>query len=213
MKLFCVGLHKTGTTSLKTALEAEGFKVADYFGIEDPDIGKTGLQQALSMVDEYDAFQDDPWYLYYREFHSKYPDAKFVLTTRDSEAWYQSCARHFGASHPNQVRKVFYGGDCDDPLVDKELWIRRKEKHEREVREYFSDFPESYLEMDITKGDDWAQLGPFIGHAPKKKSFPKTNTALQRRHHELYMQYKDAKGLKRFVLRLLMKIVRELDKS
>lgn len=211
MKLFCLGLHKTGTSSLKIALENEGFRVADFFGVKDPDIGRTGLQDALAMVPEYDAFQDDPWHIYYREFHRKVPDARFVLLTRDSGKWYNSCLRHFGGK-TNEVRKLVYGADKSDPTGNREHWICCKEEHERKVREYFSAYPDIFLEMDVTQGDGWDKLGPFIGHKPRSTRFPKANSVFQRKHHALWLKFDQSKGLKRLYYRSLMRILRELDK-
>ena len=37
-KVFCIGFHKTGTTSLETALTKLGYKVTGCFGTKDPDI-------------------------------------------------------------------------------------------------------------------------------------------------------------------------------
>jgi hypothetical protein len=64
MKLFCLGLHKTGTSSLKTALEAEGFRVASPFGMNDPMISTNALPKAMGLIHQFDALQDDPWYLF-----------------------------------------------------------------------------------------------------------------------------------------------------
>ena len=37
-KVFCIGFHKTGTTSLELALKQLGFRVTGSFGTKDPDI-------------------------------------------------------------------------------------------------------------------------------------------------------------------------------
>ena len=47
------------------------------------------------LYDNVDAVVDAPTYLFWRQLATAYPDAKFVLTTRDREAWFQSAAAYF----------------------------------------------------------------------------------------------------------------------
>ena len=39
-KVFCIGAHKTGTTSLEVALRKLGYRVRGSFGTKDPDIAR-----------------------------------------------------------------------------------------------------------------------------------------------------------------------------
>lgn len=211
-KIFVVGLHKTGTTSLKRALKDAGYKVARPFGMRDKELKTNGLTNALSQIDDYDAFQDDPWYLYYQFFHENIRDAKFILTTRKSSLWYKSALKHFGGDDGNEARKLFYGDKFSDPTGNRDLWISRKERHEKEVREYFCRYPNVFLEMNIAEGDNWRKLGPFIGYTPQSLSFPKVNTSTQRAHHDLWNLYTQSSGVKKFELRLKMKLLRTIDR-
>jgi hypothetical protein len=49
-KVFCIGFHKTGTTSLRVALELLGYRVTGPNGVQDPDIGKNVHELAYSLV-------------------------------------------------------------------------------------------------------------------------------------------------------------------
>ena len=60
-KVFCIGFHKPGTTSLGAALANLGYRVAGAAGISDPNIEKNVLPMAYDLVEKYDAFQDNPW--------------------------------------------------------------------------------------------------------------------------------------------------------
>ena len=210
-KIICVGLHKTATSSLDAALSKVGYKVAGYYGINDPNIANSALSQGIQILQDKDAAQDDPWYLIYRELDTAFPHAKFILTTRNSAKWIKSCKQHFGGSR-NEVRRWFYGDGKDDPIGNEEHWIKTKEKHEADVREYFRQRPESFIEMDITAGDDWDKLGPFLG-IDKKGPFPKTNTVSQRIHHELWENLSKSVGIKRLFYRGCMRLVREFDRN
>jgi hypothetical protein len=210
-KIICVGLHKTATSSLDTALSNVGYKVAGYYGINDPNIASSALSQGVGILQDKDAAQDDPWYLIYKELDAAFPQSKFILTTRNSAKWIKSCQQHFGGSH-NEVRRWFYGEGKDDPIGNEDHWIKVKERHETEVREYFRHRPESFIEIDITAGDDWDKLGPFLG-IEKRGAFSKTNTASQRLHHELWKKYSKAHGVEMVFYRLWMRMVREFDKK
>ena len=146
----------------------------------------------------------------YKELDLKFPGSKFILTTRDSKKWYKSALKHFGCS-TNEVRKWFYGDGNDDPVGHEEIWIARKEKHENEVREYFQQRPDDFLEMDFSKGDGWDQLGPFLG-VSNKGAFPKANSAIGRTQHKVWERYDKSKGINKILYRLILRIIRELNR-
>ncbi|MEN0001807.1 MAG: sulfotransferase, partial [Pseudomonadota bacterium] len=95
-KVFGIGLHKTGTSSLAKALKLLGYKVTGPNGTRDADIAETYIRNAAKISSRFDAFQDNPWPLLYRQMDAMWPGAKFILTTRDSEAWIVSQVKHFG---------------------------------------------------------------------------------------------------------------------
>jgi len=70
-KVFCIGFHKTGTTSLNVALNTLGYRVTGPNGVNDPDIAKNVLRMADDLVKRYDAFQDNPWPIIYKELDAK----------------------------------------------------------------------------------------------------------------------------------------------
>ena len=58
-KVFCIGAHKTGTTSLEVALKKLGYRVCGSFGTKDPDIASKVHEMAYELVEKYDAFEDN----------------------------------------------------------------------------------------------------------------------------------------------------------
>ena len=50
-KVFCIGFHKTGTTSLELALIKLGYRVTGSFGTKDPDLAGKVHAMAYAMVD------------------------------------------------------------------------------------------------------------------------------------------------------------------
>ena len=66
-KIFCIGFHKTGTTSLGSALALLGYRLAGAIGTRDPDIAQNVLTRARRIVPNYDAFEDIPWPIIFRD--------------------------------------------------------------------------------------------------------------------------------------------------
>ena len=89
-KIFGIGFHKTGTTSLGEALKVLGYNVTGPNWINQGNIGRTHLARCRALSHDFDAFQDNPWPLVYREMDAMWPDAKFILTMRDSQKWIES---------------------------------------------------------------------------------------------------------------------------
>lgn len=97
-KVFCIGRNKTGTTSMAALLEHYGFRVGPQREVERLllDLGWTPGARLWEFVESHEAFQDVPfsssWLL--PELFARYPEARYVLTTRDPEAWYASLKNH-----------------------------------------------------------------------------------------------------------------------
>ena len=98
MKLINVGLARTGTTSLKAALEILGYgpiyhtfdlftnaKHMDFWG---------GAYEGkpVDWRDFYADYEvaDWPAGLFYKEIIAAHPEAKVMITVRDPESWYES---------------------------------------------------------------------------------------------------------------------------
>jgi len=159
-KVFGIGFHKTGTSSLGHALEFLGYRVAGPFGVHAPDIAATALERAHSMVPDFDAFQDNPWPLLFRELDERYPGSRFVLTQRETGAWLNSAVAHFGR-HCTPMREWIYGVGC--PAGNEQLYARVFDAHNAAVREHFAERPGDLLELDVTRGQGWPELCAFLG--------------------------------------------------
>lgn len=173
-KVFCIGFHKTGTTSLKIALDMLGYRVTGPNGTKDPQISEKVHAMADALVEKYDAFQDNPWPVLYREMDEKYPHSKFILTMRSSESWIRSQVRDFGLRE-TPMRKWIYGVGC--PEGNEDVFIARYERHNREVLDYFNDRADDLLILDLPKGHGWPELCGFLGIDVPDKLFPHANKA------------------------------------
>ena len=176
-KVFGIGFHKTGTKSLALALRRLGYRVTGSNDVYNPNIARDVQALVRRLVTEYDAFQDNPWPILYRELDRDYPGSKFILTLRPTEKWIGSVARHFGAES-TPMRKWIYGVGA--PKGNEEIYVERYERHNREVREYFRERPGDLLVLRITEGEGWEKLCPFLGKPVPNMEFPHENRAADR---------------------------------
>lgn len=177
-KVFCIGFHKTGTTSLGAALEILGFRVTGPNGVFDPEIASNAYSMACELVGLYDAFQDNPWPLLYKEMDELCPGSKFILTVRDSSSWVTSQVKHFGRRE-TPMRRWIYGPGC--PMGNESVYVRRYEEHNEGVVRYFRDRPLDLLVMNLSKGDGWEELCRFLGKEVPGVPFPHMNKSSERR--------------------------------
>ena len=100
-KIFCLSFHKTGTTSFHRFMAANG--LASIHGAQwlnggnyQPflEAGKDDRERVAKFLEQflehYEAFSDTPYNAIYPQLARKYPDAFFVLVTRDLESWWNS---------------------------------------------------------------------------------------------------------------------------
>ena len=121
-KVFGIGIQKTGTSSIKRALRQLGYRVATALGVHDPHIARDVYDLAFGLLDRYDAFQDNPWAILYKELDEWCPGSKFILTVRPAEKWIQSVVHHFGGSSTPMREWIYRVGD---PIGNEKIYIQR----------------------------------------------------------------------------------------
>jgi hypothetical protein len=114
LKVIGTGMGRTGTHSLKMALEQLGFTkcyhMVELFNnpaglscFEKAEAGEAADWDTLFLG--YTSAVDYPVARYYKQLIVKYPEAKIVHTMRDPESWYKSCVQTiFWASKPSPAR-------------------------------------------------------------------------------------------------------------
>lgn len=181
-KVFCIGYHKTGTTSLFSALTTLGYRVTGTVGhkLSGEDLAKNGAALCIKTMENFDAAEDMPWPHFFRELDETYPASKFILTMREPEAWYQSINNHFGHQE-TELNAFAYGRDFSKAKDNKDHWIKTFENHNRDVRDYFAGRPNDLLEMTLGNGDEWHKLCEFLECNVPDLPFPVKNTSNVRR--------------------------------
>jgi hypothetical protein len=191
------GLGRTGTLSLKAALEELGFAKC-YHMVEvfaRPDDARTWDAAVRGEPVDWDrlfagyrATVDVPSCLFYRELMERYPEAKVVLTVRDPERWYDSTRQtiyYARAAFPgwaaalNPRMRAFrrmidrlWDRMFRDRFEDRAFAIEVFNRHNEQVRRNVP--ADRLLVYEVSQG--WDPLCAFLGvTVPEGKPFPHLN--------------------------------------
>jgi hypothetical protein len=190
VKVIGAGFGRTGTLSLKAALERLGFGPC-YHMVELLDHPEHGPLWTAALHGEaidweellgrYESATDWPACTFWRELAGRYPEAKVVLTVRDSERWWTSIdstlfamsrAGELPATQPvAEIGQLVMGAAFDGLTTDREHVIRRFEEHNERVRQGIP--PERLLVFQVSEG--WGPLCGFLGADVPDEPFPHLN--------------------------------------
>ncbi len=175
-KIVGIGFHKTGTSSLRSALEILGFKVlGDRIDLAD-DIKNDNFINIFNLIKKYDAFEDNPWAVIYKEIDINFPNSKYILTIRNEKNWIKSIVSHFGNSS-TPMRELIYGDGNGDPIGKEILYVKKYQEHIKEVKEYFKKRPDDLLVLSFENGDGWNEICEFLSCEVPEIDFPHVNKA------------------------------------
>lgn len=186
MKVFGIGLNKTGTSTLGEAGRLMGLRVATW----DPALFRETIveqkrDRLQRTIGANDLFNDFPYPLLYRELDADYPGARFVLTRRASpEAWLKSIKAHaMRASPSSRTHEIVYGRRF--PHGAEETYLNYYERHLREVREHFAGRDKDFLEICWEGEADWSRLATFLGVAAPSAPIAAANASAGKRVNPL----------------------------
>ena len=190
------GFGRTGTASLKRALEMLGFGPCHHMEevMTNPDqVAHWQAYVAGEPVDWDEVFEgyraqvDWPGAHVWRELAAAYPDAKVIHSVRPEEVWWTSFSSTIGRmfvgykemSLPDHVKAMMDAMDIaiiNDTLggdpTDKQRALAAYRRRTEEVRAAIP--PERLLIFDVTEG--WAPLCTFLGVPVPNEPFPRVNS-------------------------------------
>ncbi len=197
LQVIGAGFGRTGTQSLKVALEELGF--GKCYHMQDVmknhghltrwvEIMEGGKADWDSLFNGYQSGADWPLAAYYKELMVAYPDAKVILTVRDPERWYESLSttlyqvdkkfsKYFQFIPPmnrffKAMKKVIWVGIFHNRLEDKAYAIEVFNNHIEEVKRTVP--KERLLIFEARQG--WEPLCAFLGvPVPTHRPFPHIN--------------------------------------
>ncbi len=119
IKIIGAGLPRTGTNTLREALEILGFSKTYHMKhlLVHPEdlhywatLKATGTTDWDALYNGYEASVDFPCYPWYKEHMKQYPDAKVILSTRPFEKWYTSYhSTIWKAQNPPEAERLAMG--------------------------------------------------------------------------------------------------------
>ncbi|GAA4244680.1 sulfotransferase [Winogradskyella damuponensis] len=194
-KIFCISFQRTGTTSVGQFFKDFGFRVASY------DTNRSNNWSVKRFLGDYESifnskefrnyqvFEDNPWWEvdFYKVLYYRFPDAKFILFTRDADKWFNSMMSHsngktlgntFRHSSIYNRKEEFYETFSDkhfyeairktDNLLDINETHRTHYKNvynlrNKEIVDFFNAIsPNSLFTAQLEDTDKWKKLGAFF---------------------------------------------------
>lgn len=188
LQVIGAGFGRTGTLSLKTALEQLGlpcYHMVECFP-QGPEHWRL-WEQALageadwdSIFEGFEATVDFPACTSFQRLAEFYPDAKVILTLRDPKAWYQSTQdtifspdwiAYLPDSPAGAYMKATINDYFDNRMHDESFLIQRFEEHTAAVK---AGIPaDRLLVYEVKEG--WGPLCQFLGLPVPEDAFPRVN--------------------------------------
>jgi len=193
VRVIGAGFGRTGTFSLKAALEQLGYGPCYHMSelFRQPD--RAPLWEAAArgepgdwdeLLRGYAATVDWPGSAFYAELMEKYPDAPVILTLRDPESWYESVTNTIRRSprpHPAGVdanpvsranRSIIWQGIFEGAFEDRGRTISLYKQH---VDEVVDRVPRDRLLL-FQPAEGWEPLCRSLGvDVPVGRAFPHLN--------------------------------------
>ena len=181
-RIFGIGMHKTATTSLHTALGILGFESGHWRSAHwAKAIWEEMMTAGRSMTVERDyALSDLPIPILFQQLDKGYPGSKFILTVRSESSWLRSIRNHWNPEYnkfrhtwntdpfSHKVHKLVYG----QKGFNEEIFLARYKRHNAEVKDYFKNRPSDLLIMDTEAGAGWKELCRFLNCGVPSVQYP-----------------------------------------
>ena len=200
-KIFCIGSGKTGTTSVEKALLDLGYELGNQAKGEMllNEYINRNFKAIVDFSKTAEAFQDAPFCFQhtYMALDQYFPNAKFILTERDSDTqWYQSLVsfhtKLFGQGervptwedlnlatyrfkgYVAEVRRKIFGiSELENPYDENKL-KHYYNTHNASVKDYFKN-KSNLLVLNVSDDNSYLKLCEFIGRKPLYNKFPWEN--------------------------------------
>lgn len=180
LTLFNVGMPRTGTLSLAMALRTLGYNclhhAPDRIDLLQPD------RRGFREYDDVDAVTDAPAMFFFRAISDAYPECrKWILTKRPAEAWMQSVLWHWSQiwrtgdvelwRYTRRLTMLMFGTEDPEPFY----FQRQYKIHNEAVVYEAAKRGIELLEIDLTAGEGWDKLCPFLDRPIPDAPFPWEN--------------------------------------
>ncbi|HVA55713.1 MAG TPA: sulfotransferase [Gammaproteobacteria bacterium] len=189
LKIIGAGMGRTGTASLKVALETLGIGRCYHMTevLKNPGYTKDWINAAEGNADwdkifsGYSASVDNPGCNYWKELAAYYPEAKVILTVRNANKWFDSTNE--------TIHSVEFAGFMKNSpfgeMIQKTMWDRMENR--MQDRGYMVEFFNSHSAKIIGSisaerllvyqvSDGWKPLCEFLDVPVPNMDFPRINS-------------------------------------
>jgi hypothetical protein len=201
-KVFCIGLNKTGTTTLEQVFRDFGYKVDKQSKAHQLmyQYEERNFSAIIDHCRNSEFFQDSPFSMKYTYMflQDAFPESKFILTLRDdAEEWYSSLVRfHTKKFSQNKLRpptseelklarrpggRTVYDNlkmrfnTPDEDIYKKEILLNYYNSHLDEVDDFFRPIQDRLLKLNIKDHGSYLKLCDYLGEKPLYEDFPWLN--------------------------------------
>ena len=205
IRVIGAGFGRTGTASLRDALEILGFEKCYHMknvyknGDEKKWLRKVEGENVSwdELLDGCSAGVDWPVAAYYEELAECYPDAKVILTIRDPDSWYRSMSKTiYPMSHLIPIWRSWFSSNVKArvDLLNKLIWdgtFHGRFNDADYAKSVFKAHNEAVIQRlpadrvlvyDVSQG--WNPLCEFLSvPAPKNVPFPHKNVTGDRKRN------------------------------
>jgi len=191
LKVIGAGQSRTGTLSLKFALEHLGFgpcchaaellsRLAEQFPLWMKVV--QGAPDWDAIFDGFNSTVDFPTNKYWRELAAYYPDAKVILSTRDAESWFESLQRTVNSPEAREktdksplipILRQMLLDHTPERIGDREFMLEFFRTWNAEVIDTLP--PERLLVCQL--GDGWEPLCAFLNVPVPTEPYPRINSS------------------------------------
>ena len=201
LKVIGAGFGRTGTLSLKTALEQLGYSPCHHMSEVPKDFSQIDLFLRAANGEKvnwdvvfhgFEAAVDWPAAAYYEELANEYPDAKIILGVRDPEAWYESVKTTIfliPSSFPRWLRKLVPLSNKFIEMIEKTVWeneLNGRFEDKEQTIEVFLERIEAVKEKIPSERllvhratDGWDPLCQFLNVPVPEQNYPWVNEGRQ----------------------------------
>lgn len=170
MRIFCIGMHRTGTRSLAQALRTMGIPTEhwrEFYKRLKPENSFKSFGDIADFCDRiklYDsgffdreqAYSDLPVPYIYQRLDQMYPGSKFIYVDRPIIPWLES--------RKNMIQQSMHWSWVFGKFpIDYEAWIEEYFTHREGVRNYFKDREKDILSVELGEYG-FKELFEFLGY-------------------------------------------------
>ena len=207
LNIIGAGFGRTGTQSLKQAIEKLGFGPCHHMYEVRRSPRQIALWQAIAagrkpawdnVFEGFSSQVHSPAAAFRRPMAAHFPNAKVILSLRDPSAWYESMMQTIvpsstigvtsdpdpdGRAGSEIIRRIVLDGIFGGRIADRAFALDRFEQHRREVIETIP--ADRLLVFDVREG--WEPLCRFLSCDVPDLPFPASNSVSEFRARKPYL--------------------------